>query len=226
MKNKLVAVLFVIVFILLVAVIINLVTDGHDTKDISDVRIETEDTDSHVVTAIGTPQATAAPESAEPTLLPLPTETPMPTVPPTPSPTPIPTEEPKPVTVDLGAGSFRSEMGDKINIIADWTATALNDSQVKVDVTVSVESYSLHLVPARSVNVSLGGEFVSLDAPAVTYDGKEQAVNELASHSFTIDLPVGSSNSYTLAVEWQFGGVYFNVEIPSIECGGSIELVR
>ena len=50
--------------------------------------------------------------------------------------------------------------------------------------------------------------------------------NELASTTFNVDLPVGSSNSYTLAVEWHFGGAYMNTPIDVLECGGNITLVR
>ena len=60
----------------------------------------------------------------------------------------------------------------------------------------------------------------------VTYDGSALAKNELASTTINIDLPAGSSNSYTLAVEWHFGGVYMNMPIEVLECGGTIDLVR
>jgi len=76
------------------------------------------------------------------------------------------------------------------------------------------------------VNVSFAGEFKTLNAPAITYDGAERIRNELASTSFIVDLPVGNSNTFTLAVEWQFGGVYMNTELPVIECGGPVSIVR
>lgn len=81
MKNKLVAILFIIVFILLVAVICSLLMDGQDVTNINDVRLSTgAATDSPVVTSIATPtpdpNSTPAPAA---TLLPLPTEAPTPT---------------------------------------------------------------------------------------------------------------------------------------------------
>ncbi len=229
MKGKLVTILFIVVFVLLVAVIISLLTDDHGFTDINDYRLQSAATDTPVLATVPPVQQVQTPA---PTMLPLPTPvaTPMPTpmatpIPtPTMAPTPIPT--PPPMVTDLGSGSFASYTNNMINIIADWSVTALNESQVKVDVEVDVESYSLHLVAARSVHISFAGQYVSLDAPAITYDGQPLARNDLASTSFIVDLPVGSSNSYTLAVEWHFGGVYFNQELPVIECGGPIHIVR
>lgn len=91
----------------------------------------------------------------------------------------------------------------------------------------SLDSYSMHLqaVP-NSVNISLDGQFVSLDAPAIDYDGNALINTELASKTFTIDLSSGQSKTMTLAVEWHFGGTYGEVEVPVLECGGSISLSR
>ena len=226
MKNKLVAILFIIVFVLLVAVICSLLMDGQDVTDIDDVRLSTgAATDSPVVTSIATPtpdpNATPAPAA---TLLPLPTEAPTPT--PEPTPTPGPTPTPVPAGMELASGSFSSANQVALNVVADWSAKTVDANTVAVTVTVSAESYSLHLDPTKSVNVSLAGQYVTLDVPAVTYDGSALAKNELASTTINIDLPAGSSNSYTLAVEWHFGGVYMNMPIEVLECGGTIDLVR
>ena len=95
MKGKLVAVLFVVVFVLLIAVVFSLLTDDQDVTDINDYRIQAPTTDSPVLETIATPAPTITP--AEPSWLPLPTQPPtpvptmIPTMPPTPMPTPIPT---------------------------------------------------------------------------------------------------------------------------------------
>lgn len=223
MKNKLVAVLFIIVFVLLVAVIFSLLNDGQDAAGIGDVRLNAKETQSAVVTSM--PTFAPAETTAEPTLLPLPTEAPTPTPLPTPTPTPAPT--PAPVGTELGTGSFESASPVQgLNIVADWSAKTVDDSTVAVAVTVSTVSYSLHLEPARSVNITLAGQYATLDVGAITYDGSTMAKNELASTTFNVDLPVGSSNSYTLAVEWHFGGAYMNTPIDVLECGGNITLVR
>lgn len=227
MKGKLVAILFIIVFALLVAVVFSLLTDDQSMTNIDEYRLQSVQTSTPILADVPTAQPV---QTVAPTMLPLPTQppTPMPTFAPTPPPTPIPTPvpTPPPMITDLGMGSFASYTGNMINIIADWKATALNENQVKVDVEIDVESYSLHLVAANSVNVSFAGQYVTLGAPALQYDGQPLARNDLASTSFIVDLPVGSSNSFTLAVEWHFGGYYFNQFIPVIECGGTVNLVR
>ncbi len=229
MKNKLVAVLFIIVFLLLVAVICSLLTDGQDITNINDVRVNApEQTSSGIVVPVATETPTwelPAEPTPEPTLLPLPTVEPTPT--PTPEPTPEPTPTPAPVGTVLGMGSFQSNSPVAgLNIVADWTAETVDDNTVAVKVTVSANSYSLHLDPARSLNIALGEQYVTLDVPALTYDGSTMAKNELAGTTFNVSLPVGTSNTYTLAVEWHFGGSYMNTPIDVFECGGEIVLVR
>lgn len=227
MKGKLVTILFIIVFLLLVAVIFSLLTDDQDVNDINDYRLQTVQTNTPILVDVPTapPAATVAP-----TMLPLPTPEPtpipVPTFVPTPPPTPEPTPTPVPIVTDLGSGSFRSNTGRYIDVVADYTVTAIDANQVRVDVAVGVDSYSLHVIAAPSVNVSFAGEFKTLNAPAITYDGAERIRNELASTSFVVDLPVGNSNTFTLAVEWQFGGWYMNTELPVIECGGPVSIVR
>ena len=227
MKGKLVTILFIIVFILLVMVIISLLTDGQDVNDINDYRFESIQTDTPILVDVPTAQPVV---SVAPTRLPLPTPEPTPTpappFAPTPPPPPVPTPTPLPIITDLGTGSFRSNTGRFIDVVADYKVTAVDANQVRVDVNVAVESYSLHVIAAPSVNVGFAGQFKTLDAPAITYDGKEHMRNELASTSFIVDLPAGASNTYTLAVEWQFGGWYMNTELPVIECGGPVSIVR
>ena len=127
---------------------------------------------------------------------------------------------------DLGSGSFRSASPVYLNVIADWSAKAIDANNVAVTVTVSVESYSLHLsASSAAVNVNFGDQYQTLGAPDLMYDGG-LGVNQLATTTFTVPLAAGSSNSYNLGVAWHFGGWYMNMEIPSIECGGVVTLVR
>lgn len=231
MKNKLVAVLFIIVFVLLIVVVCSLLNDDSDISDVGGVRLPDL-------------SATSAPDVVEPSAA---VTTPTP-VPATPEPTPVPTPEPTPDAalpspgVDetltspevntpaagelLGSGSFKSESPVPLNIIARWEAKSVDSDKVSVTVTVSAESYSLQLMATKTLHMSLNGEYVTVDVPAVDYDGKEMTENTLGSYTFELSLPVGSSNSYTLAVEWQFGGVYFNQPIDVLECGGTISLAR
>ena len=100
-------------------------------------------------------------------------------------------------------------------------AKSLGDGRAEVTVTVVLDSYSLHLnaVPG-TVNLSLGGQYASLDGPEINYDGTELLHTTLGSKTFTVD----TGSEYTLAIKWQFGGTYSDIDLPVIECGGRISL--
>lgn len=229
MKGKLVTILFIIVFLLLVGVVFSLLTDDQDMSNIDDYRLQTVQTSSPIL--VDMPSAPPV-QTVAPTMLPLPTMQPTPMPVPTMAPTPVPTPPPTPVPTpppmitDLGAGSFRSASPVHLNVIADWSAKAIDANNVAVTVTISVESYSLHLsASSAAVNVNFGDQYQTLGAPDLMYDGG-LGVNQLATTTFTVPLAAGSSNSYNLGVAWHFGGWYMNMEIPSIECGGVVTLYR
>ena len=237
MKGKYSAVLFLLFFVLIAAIIFLILTNM-DLKN----------------QAVNTPAPTPAQEfvvvTAEPTLAPAPTPvpTPAPTPVPTPAPTPVPTPTPAPVPVTtpyaapvqsvLASGSFRSDTGSYLNIVADWDAKVLDSERVTVTVTVSTESYALRTSAlVKTLNLSLDGQYVSLDVPAITYptDGSDSAPlgkNLLGSYSFTVDLAANSSRALALQVEWHFNGSYRNahgegsIDLAAIECGGTINLSR
>ena len=233
MKGKLVAVLFVIVFVLLIAVVFSLLNDNTSTADISSFRIQSKETDGGIVSAIETPPpAAAAPET---TWLPNPTPvpTPVPVTPaPTPEPTPVPTPPPAPVNMVIGSGKFESNSGTYLNITADWTAVTVSDSQVDVTVKVNAKSYALDYTGfPNAVHIAVGDKYESCAANTVSYTENNLTLNELATHTISINLPAGASNTYTVQVVWDFNGVYGSptmgpVPITSLECGGSITLSR
>ena len=232
MKGKIVAVLFVIVFVLLIAVVFSLLNDNTSTADISSYRIQSQNTDGGIVSGIETPPPTAAPAVEW-----LPNSTPVPsTAPvaqtPAPTPTPVPTPTPAPAHAVIGSGTVESNSGTYLNITADWTATTVSDSQVEITVKVNAKSYQLDYTGfPNSVHIAVGDKYESCAANTVSYTENKLALNELATHTITVDLPAGTSNSYTLQVTWDFNGVYGSptmgpVPIQSLECGGTITLSR
>ena len=231
MKGKFTAVLLIIVFILLAAVVFTFFTSLD--KRLSNTAIPTPPPLN------AAPAATAAPQEppyyipATPAPTPVPTPTPAPTPAPTVVPTPLPTTAPTtvPVNTTLASGSFSSQTGSWLNITADWSVTTLDAQRVQLTVSVSAVSYALHYEAfPRSLNVSLDGQYVSLDPASITYDGKEQAVSPLGTTNFTVELPANSSKAMTLQVEWQFngemGGPNGRMVLPTIECGGIINVTR
>lgn len=233
-RGKISAVLFIIVFLLVAAVVATLLTG-------LDRRAEAEPSPAEPTAVVIT--ETEAPVSFTPAptnVVLTPAPTPAPTPVPTPAPTPKPTDPPSafaipfepgpgvtPNGVVLGSGSFRSGTGANIDIQADWQAVTSGSSQVDVTVTVSLLSYSLHMsAMPNSVNIGLSGQYASLGAPAVDYDGSALLTTTLASKTFTVELRDGDSRNFDLQVEWQFGGTYGGMVIPAVECGGNFTVAR
>lgn len=221
-RGKIKAVLFIVVFVLAVAIGCNALIGMANMK-----QEQPEDTtDPFLISPSASPDAGAA---ATPTTAPTVAPTVAPTIAPapTPTPTPVPTATPAPAGQVLGSGSFSSETGVPINIRANWTATVLDSERVQVKVEVILDSYALHIAESYgALNVSVGDQYASSSTPAVDYDGNEQLSTVLGSTTHTLNLAQGQSSSYTVAVEYHFGGTYSDQELPVIECGGSIQLSR
>ena len=229
-RGKIKAVLFIVVFVLAVAIGCNtLIGMANLNKE------QPEDTtDPFLISPSASPDAgAAATPTTAPTVAPTVVPTVAPTVAPTiapaptPTPTPVPTATPAPAGQVLGSGSFSSETGVPINIRANWTATVLDSERVQVKVEVILDSYALHIAESYgALNVSVGDQYASSSTPAVDYDGNEQLSTVLGSTTHTLNLAQGQSSSFTMAVEYHFGGTYSDQELPVIECGGSIQLSR
>ena len=230
-RGKIKAVLFIIVFVLAVAIGCNALIDLSENKApevTADPFLTTPSPDAG--------QSGSLPlETAVPTATPIPVQTPAPTPAPTAAPTPVPvptatpapTPTPAPVGQVLDSGSVRSQTGLPIDIRADWVATVLDIDRVQVQVTVVLESYALQIAESyKSVNVSVGDQYASCNSPAVDYDGSAKLETVLGTTSHTLYLAQGTSDSFPLAVEYHFGGTYSGEELPVIECGGSIVLSR
>ena len=224
-KGRIKAVLFIIVFLLVIAVAVNLLMDMQSEKKAE--ATPTNDPYANTVTpsvetqpALETPQPTPAIEpSVAPTA--------------TPTPTPIPTATTEPVQPVIpqgeviGSGSFTSDTGTPLNLRADWTATVLDSERVEVTVNVYLVSYQIEVRELyNAVNVSVGDQYASADSPAIKWENNTRLETLLASTVHTLSLPSGSSASFPLAAQYQFGGTYSKVELPVIECGGTIELSR
>ena len=235
-KGRIKAVLFIIVFLLVIAVAVNLLMDMQserkaDAAPTNDPYANTVTPSIETQPALETPQPTPAiAPSTAPTATPVPA-TQVPTQAPTPTPVPTATPEPvQPVIPQgevIGSGSFTSDTGTPLNLRADWTATVLDAERVEVTVNVYLVSYQIEVRELyNAVNVSVGDQYASADSPAIKWENNTRLETLLASTVHTLSLPSGSSNSFPVAVQYQFGGTYSKVELPVIECGGTIELSR
>ena len=235
-KGRIKAVLFIIVFLLVIAVAVNLLMDMQserkaDTTPTDDPYANTVTPSVETQPAIETAQPTPAiAPSTAPTATHVPA-TPVPTQAPTPTPVPTATPEPvQPVIPQgevIGSGSFTSDTGTPLNLRADWTATVLDAERVEVTVNVYLVSYQIEVRELyNAVNVSVGDQYASADSPAIKWENNTKLETLLASTVHTLSLPSGSSASFPLAAQYQFGGTYSKVDLPVIECGGTIELSR
>ena len=230
-KRRIKAVIFILLFLLVMAVAVNLLLDMEkDKREV--VHLPGE---SAAPAPTEAPAPTPAPATPAPT--PAPTQTPEPTrdpyidTPATPVPTlqplPTPTGTPLPEGEELGTGTFRSETGVGLNVRAEWTANVMDAKHVKVTMQIWLDSYSLHLIQVNNcVNVSVGESYVTANAPAVDIDDNGAHQTLLATTEHVVNLADGESRSFPVQVEYQFGGTYQQQELPVIECGGAIELKR
>ena len=230
-RGRITAVLFVIIFLLVMALSVNLLMDLQDSKkEAEDFREQTQVQETPETApetpAAQTPQPTpeATPEPAPvPTADPYYDETPAPL----PSLVPIPTPAPAVEGDYIDSGVFKSETGVPLDLRAEWQAEVLDENRILVTVDVILESYQIHVTQAtRSVNVSVGESYTSADSPSIDWDNNAKLETLLATTAHTLDLPVGYSADFPLQVEYYFGGVYSKVELPVIECGGTITISR
>ena len=246
MKGKITAVLFILVFLLVVAVVFTFLTsldrrrEAEANQPVNNDVVVTENTPTPTqapVSVSATPYeapsqgsaviATAAPAPAAPAV----ESTPAPAVMETPVPVPAENSAPGGVVglgTLLGSGSFTSRTGAHIDIRTDWEARISGESEISVAVTVTLNSYSIYVnsLPG-SVKIALNGQYVSLDSPEIHYDSNTALLSTpLASQSFTVQLPEGSSRDLDLQTEWHWGGTYGGMDIPVIECGGTFTVTR
>lgn len=232
-RGRIKAILFIIVFLLLAAVVISWLSGLDDRKSdpsslqVPDVTIPEAQESLPVAENTPVPVISSAPQSTPvPVSTPSPTPAPTPT-PAAPTPTPAPTPSPVPAGVSLGSGSFRSETGTGLNLVAEWSARTVGSNQAEVTVKVSADSYSLYLSSMTgSINLSLGEQYTTMDQPAVQYDGRDKINTVFGTKTFTVTLPDSGSLSLPLAVEWHYRGSYGDTALDVIECGGSVALNR
>ena len=235
-KGRIKAVLFLVVFLLVMAVAVNLLLDmDRERREVVHLpaAAPAAETPAETPTPVQTPAPTPV-QTPAPTPVPTPAPTPVPTPAPTPdpylsapSPTPVPTPVPVPVGQELGSGRFTSETGVGMNVRAEWRANVLDQSRVQVTVQVYLDSYSLQITEARnSLNVSVGDSYKTADTPTVNLEDNAKHETLLATTEHTVNLSDGESRSFPVQVEYYFGGTYMKKDLPVIECGGSITLAR
>lgn len=235
--KKIRTVVVMVLLILIAAVIFSWVGENKkEDPDLSDTIAQIMDhDDSYTPPAAAEtpqPQATPAPVAtpvpqATPAPTPVPTPVVLPTPEPTPEPTPAPTPEPVPAGTVLASGTCRSDTGTYLNIIADWTATAVDENTVSVTVSIQAEHSTLFTseVPG-SLMLSVGEQYATLTPPAVNHDANSMVKTPFGTKTFSFTIPSGTSQTLNLAVEWHFNGSYGQQQLDVLACGSKINVVR
>ncbi len=147
---------------------------------------------------------------------------------PTPVPTPAPTAAPTGgfTPAPLGGNEFESDTGTGLNIKAKWSARAINETQVEVTVSVVCMHQTLHTGFYNPVNIMVDDQYFTTDAKRIDSNSYDLQETEIASTTFTVELPQGTSRTFWVAVEWEYGGTYSGVKLDTIKCGQNITLTR
>jgi hypothetical protein len=178
--------------------------------------------------AAGTPEATPkptpapaptfepAPEGSQPTAVPIPEATlePGEGAPEAPEVTPAPA--PVEGNVDV-SGSFRSDTGTALNLVADWREVSVSSDTVKLTVTLSLESYSLDVGDRRNNTLTFNGETYSFTTTPILV---EEGFHKTAICTWEKEVPAGSLG-FTLSARWELLGSYSGKEMEAIELSGS-----
>ena len=168
--------------------------------------------------------ATPAPEPTDgPMATPEPMETFQPapenTAQPTPEPLPEETEEPVIVNPNqLASGSFRSDTGTALNLVADWRAAAIDATTARITVTLSLESYSLDIGERRGNILTFNGEDYYFVTDPIEIAGGDFVKTQIYVWSQEIPMP---ELNFDLAVRWNLRGSYSKKEMEAIELSGS-----
>ena len=228
--NKIKATLFIVLFLLVAAVTVYIVTGNNTDREYHPTGVPAAVTAQPVETV--PPLAVTAAPTVAPTAVPTAVPTPevilVETPAPTPAPTPVPTPEPIPVGTVIGSGSFVSDTGTGglLDLVASYTAVTTGETSATVTVTVDLRHYQLNMNPAYSLNINLNGNYQTLYVDGIVQEDGVLNTDTLGTYDFPVTIAAGQSLSLPLEVVWNFGGTYHGVDLPVVECGGTVVLAR
>ena len=157
---------------------------------------------------------TAAPEpqpTAEATAAPIPEATPSQAEP------PAPISEPEKYGKEIASGTFRSDTGTYLNLVADWSAVTVNDNSYKLTIILSLESYSLDVGERRGNTLTVNGKEYSFITDPIEID---QGFTKTKIYVWSQELPTSQLN-FDLKVVWYMRGSYSGQELETVELSGS-----
>ena len=166
---------------------------------------------------------TTAPPSAAPTTMPEPqptaeaTAVPIPEATTEPAETPAPTSDPGKYGREIASGTFRSDTGTYLNLVADWSAVTVNDNSFKLTIILSLESYSLDVGERRGNTLTVNGKEYSFITDPIEID---QGFTKTKLYVWSQELPT-SQLDFDLKAVWYMRGSYSGQELETVELSGS-----
>ena len=133
---------------------------------------------------------------------------------------PIETEPPAAPEPFHADGSFRSDTGTYLNLVAEWAASDSGGESVTLRVLLSAESYSFNTSALyNSLQLTVNGTTYSANSPEVSYTGDALTRTPLA--EFAVELPRGTA---TVEAVWHYKGSYSGTELEDITASATISL--
>ena len=153
-------------------------------------------------------------ESQAPGSTPSPVNTPAPTA-------EVPEDGGEADLVDI-SGSFRSNTGTALNLVADWECVSVSAKNVRLTITLSLESYSLSVGERGANQLILNGIPITYRTSALEVPSGGLSKTELYTWSETFPLMEDGSFQQDLYAFWVFSGTYSGVQIDQLELSGHI----
>ena len=123
--------------------------------------------------------------------------------------------------VDI-SGSFRSDTGTALNLRADWECVSVSAKNVRLTITLSLESYSLSVGERGANQLILNGIPITYRTSALEVPSGGLSKTELYTWSETFPLMEDGSFQQDLYAFWVFSGTYSGVQIDQLELSGHI----
>ena len=148
----------------------------------------------------------------------------------TPSPITIPSVTAEPETADSFApvdvsGTFRSDTGTALNLYADWECVSVSAKNVRLSITLSLESYSLDVGERNRNQLVVNGVPVTFHTEALEVPSGS-GLGRTVLYTWSETMPLNEDGSLQLDVyaSWEFSGSYSGVEMETLEVRGHISL--
>lgn len=122
------------------------------------------------------------------------------------------------------SGSFRSDTGTALNLVIDWMCVSVSAKNVRLTITISLESYSLSVGERTANQLVLNGVPITYRTEALEVPSGGLSKTELYTWSETLPLMEDGSMQQDLYAFWAFSGSYSGVQIDNLEVSGHISV--